>query len=180
MSGSSSVDLSNAPAPRPRKPDLEAEAEQLTISPDEFDDIWQTGVRARAALGLKLDAQEAELKSTEPQGETDPIEMPTAADTETHDDVPDAKRPTQQISSEDWKVVSRETAESDAPPLDMHEDTAPFGMSGNVVTDELAGPTQPSRRAPAEVIQRGGLFGGFRRVLAGLFRAIAGWLDPQR
>ena len=59
VSGSSSVDLSNAPAPRPRKPDLEAEAEQLTISPDEFDDICQTGVRARAALGRKLDAQEA-------------------------------------------------------------------------------------------------------------------------
>ncbi|MEO1483035.1 MAG: hypothetical protein AAFU77_13095 [Myxococcota bacterium] len=50
--GTSSVEVSSAP----RAPLLEQldSSEKLLISPDEFDDIWQTGVHARAALLEKI------------------------------------------------------------------------------------------------------------------------------
>lgn len=189
VSGTSSVDLSQAPPPRPApKPDLLADlddGEQITISPDEFDDIWQTGVRARAELldGLMTKAEreaeaERELGNTRFELQEQPAEG-EARDWE-HREEPnrvDHKRATDpSAAEEDWRVdhLGRDTAK-ERPTADA---STPFGIPDDVSGVDLAGPTSPSRRAATEVIRPQGMWHRLRRSLARLLRNVAGWLEP--
>ncbi len=190
VSGSSSVDLSQALPARPAlKPDLLADlddGEQLTISPDEFDDIWQTGVRARAELldGLMTrEEREAEaerqlknerFRLEEQQAEGD------AQDWE-HRNEPqkvDPKRLTDPTAGEDedWRVdhLGRDTAKR----RPLAQSPNPFDSVGDVPVDDLAGPTDPSRRTPTEVIRPQGPLSQIRRALARFLRTLARWIEP--
>ncbi|MEM6732739.1 MAG: hypothetical protein AAF658_14360 [Myxococcota bacterium] len=172
VSGTSSVEMRTElrpSLPEKKKKDLLAEldsTEQLTISPDEFDDIWQSGVHARAELLKGLEVRSGDEDARVDTGSFQAVVPNADGETSDWEHREGADEPTElalhpetreSILEEDWQVGSFPPSTADSDP-------------------DLAGPTEPARRAPDAVR---GPFAGLRRALARFFRAIARWLEPR-